>query len=170
MYAYSVRTSTVSAPCQLLIVSLVGMSACGPPSAAPTPVMRTLDETRTRSLITEAIRGAGYRPAPPREHPLPGARKLRADIRIDGTPYGIAYVTKAEATVLDTSLPAYQADAEQLRLLRPSEGAIVLVLYAQAYRYDIGQTHATNVTTAENKLKRDVSDFVHHVVKPGKHR
>ena len=132
--------------------------------------MRTLDETRTRSLITEAIRAAGYRPAAPREHPLPGAKKLRADIRLEGTPYGIAYVTKAEAAALDTSLPAYQMDAEQLRLLRPSEGAIVLVLYAEAYRYDIGQTHATNVTTAENKLKRDVSDFVHHVVKPGKHR
>ena len=132
--------------------------------------MRSLDETRTIALLNDTIRAAGHQAAPPREHTLADGKKMREDAHIPGSPYGIAYVTQNEAKALGKALPAYQPDSSQLRLIRPSQEAVVLVLYADAYRYDIGETHATNATTAENRLKRDVSDFLHHVVKTGKHR
>jgi hypothetical protein len=159
-----------------LIVASLGAVGCGPPPVAPTPVMRAIDETRTLALMREAVREAGFRVSAPREHVLAEQKKLREDVRIGDSIYGIAFVTDSEVDKLGSAIPAYRPDSDQLRLVRPvasatgESGAVVLVLYAKAYRYDVGHTHASNVTTAENKLKRDVSDFVHHVVKTGKHR
>jgi hypothetical protein len=73
-------------------------------------------------------------------------------------------VTPQEATKLGSALPPRQPEGANLPLARSRDGAVLLVLYADDYRYDAGDEHQSTMLTAEKKLARDVADFVTHVV------
>ena len=110
----------------------------------------------------------GVRPARPRQITLPSGQAFSEDMAIEGSRYGVAYVTVSEAEKVSGSIPAYNPDSTELKLVRGQGGEVVLVLYEQNYRYDAGVTHSTNAVTAERTLTRDVNDYLLHVVKPDK--
>lgn len=130
--------------------------------------MRPVEERRARAVIEKAISGEGMSPAPPRDVTLDGGAVLSEDMSVADTKYGVAYLTVPEAKALGASIPPYEPDREELRLVRGTDGEVVLILYEQAYEYDAGETHTVTAVTAEAKLDRDVGDFVLHVVKPDK--
>ncbi|MEM1030144.1 MAG: hypothetical protein AAF928_13365 [Myxococcota bacterium] len=143
---------------------------CGASARTP-PNLKPLDEPRARAVIDAAIRAAGLRPEPvPRRVTLNSGRAVAEDATIASTRYGVAYLTGREAQVLGRVAPARAPkngdEGDELELIRGEGGAVTLILDAARYRYDQGPAHTVNVTTAENALRRDVDDYLVHVVKP----
>jgi len=151
----------------LVAVLLAAGLGCGG-AQRRTQQLRPLEERRARALIEEAMTDNGEKPSRPRQIILPSGQALSEDMAIEGSRYGVAYVTAPEAAEVSGSIPAYDPDATELKLVRGQNGEVVLVLYEQSYRYDAGETHSTNAVTAERTLKRDVNDYLLHVVKPDK--
>jgi len=150
--------------------ALIALLACTGCSGAQRPAeqLRPLEERRARALIEEAMTENGIRPARPRQLTLRSGQSLSEDMAVEGSRYGVAYVTVPEAEEVSGSIPAHNPDDTELKLVRGQSGEVVLVLYEQNYRYDAGATHTTNAVTAERTLKRDVTDYLLHVVKPDK--
>lgn len=150
----------------VLVLSAV---ACGG-AQHKTSILRPLEERRARALIEEALVSNGVSPARPRSVALPGDGSLVEDMAIEGTKYGIAYVTVPEQKALGAAVPGYDPQKLDLTLARGTGGEVVLLLYEQSFEYDAGSEHTTSAVTIEGKLKRDVTDYVLHVVKPDKVR
>jgi hypothetical protein len=147
----------------LLALSALG---CGGAQRGDTE-LRPLEEHRARGIIEDAIVSNGMKPARPRVVTVSG-KELTLDMAIEGRPYGVAYITRDEQQTLADVLPARDPESDQLRLVKGHDGAVVLVVWEVDYRFDQGSDHSATVVTAERKLKRDVSDFLIHVVKAGK--
>lgn len=130
--------------------------------------MRELDERRALLVIQNSIADHHARPGPNKDVPL-GDKQLTVDVTVEGTPYGVAFITAREAQQLGKALPTRQA-SDELRLVRPTPDDIVLVLYQDVYQYDVSDKHTVTAQTAELKLRKDVGDFVLRVVKAGKTR
>lgn len=151
-----------------LIVSLLCGLACAP-AKGPDQVLKPLEERRARAIIEEAIRAGGMEPSAPQVIQLKrNEADLSEDMRIGEGPYAVAYLTYDEEKKLTGSIAARDPKDEQLRLEPGKNGEIVLILWAQNYRFDEGEEHTATAVTAERKLRRDVADFIQHVVKPGK--
>jgi hypothetical protein len=161
-------TSLLRAVLASLTLTVVApLAACGG-GQRPTTAMKPIEERRARGVIEKALVDNGMRPATGRVVKLNGGVELVEDMAIEGEKYGIAYLTEPEAAKAGSAVPAYQRESEQLRLVPGQGGTITLIVYEQNYRYDAGDTHATNAVTAEKRLSRDVADFVLHVVKQRK--
>ena len=131
--------------------------------------LKPLEERRARAIIESAIVDNGSQPARPRIITIANSgAELTLDMAIEGGPYGVAYVTREEQQRLAGKLPPRDPESDQLRLVKGQDGAVVLVVWEVDYRFDESTEHTATAITAERKLKRDVSDFVNHVVKPGK--
>jgi hypothetical protein len=144
--------------------------ACSP-AAGPDTVLRPLEERRARAIIEEAIKAGGLAPTPPRIIKLrANDGELSEDMRIGEGPYAVAYITAGEEKKLAGLIAARDPDTQDLRLEQGRDGEIVLIVWAQNYRFDQGHDHTATAVTAERKLRRDVADFIEHVVKPGKGR
>lgn len=141
-------------------------SGCGGAQTADTQ-LKPLEERRARAVIEMAIVDSGAQPARPRVVMVEG-KEIALDMAIAGGPYGVAYITRSEQAALAGVLPPRDPQSDQLRLVRGANGEVVLVVWEVDYRFDEGREHSATAVTAERKLKRDVSDFVTHVVKPGK--
>jgi hypothetical protein len=129
--------------------------------------MKPLEERRARAIVARVIEESGKSPKPGRTFEMAGGYKLIEDARIGGSPYGIAYITEEEREAAGEQLPRYDPDSTVLRIVRPSDGAVVLVLHDLAYRFDArGDDNATAVT-AEKTFERDVADFMVNVVATG---
>ena len=148
----------------------VATLACSGSQTGPETVLKPIEERRARAVIEEAITSAGMQPKAPRVLKLNDGSELSEEMGIEGGPYGIAYVTSIEEKKLGSSIPERDPRGDQLRLVQASGGAVVLLIYQLNYRYDAGDTHTASIVTAERKLKRDVHDFLTHVVKQGKAR
>lgn len=153
-----------------VLSSLFAGLACAP-AKGPDQVLKPLEERRARAIIEEAIRAGGMDPTAPHIIKLKrNEAELAEDMRIGEGPYAVAYLTYDEEKKLAGSIAARDPKDEQLRLEPGRDGEIVLILWAQNYRFDEGEDHTATAVTAERKLRRDVADFIQHVVKPGKGR
>lgn len=143
-------------------------SACGE-ARGPEKVLKPLEERRARAIIEEAIRAGGMEPTAPKTIKLKrDGALLSEDMRIGEGPYAVAYVTYDEEKKLHGSIADRDPNDENLRLEAGADGEIVLIVWAQNYRFDEGEEHTATAVTAERKLRRDVADFIQHVVAPGK--
>lgn len=147
-------------------VAVLLVAACGsPPPRAPNPT-RPLDERRAVEIILNAFRAERDRGVTGRTMALPGGKSLEVDVSSSGKKYGVAYVTANERRELGNAVPMPQPGMEDaLHLVRGSGAdadAKILVLHDTNYLYDdqIGEEHEATVLTAENKLERDVRDFI----------
>lgn len=156
----------------LLLAATLGLAAalpaCSGSQAPKSNILKPIEERRARAMIQQVVDRQGQRPAAGRTIKLPGDGELIEDVTLAGTSYGVAYMTADEATKAGAAVPKYNPESQQLRLVRGGNQEVVLVLYEQAYMYDAGDAHSTTAVTAERKLKRDVEDFIMHVVKQGK--
>ena len=106
------------------------------------------------------------RPVPGRMVPIGNDKSIKVNVGSDGHKYGVAYVTPMEEQQLGSALPprtTAMGDALQLVPGTGNEsGAQILVLRSNDYLYDdqVGTEHTETTITAENKLTRDVRDFL----------
>ncbi|MBW2457458.1 MAG: hypothetical protein JRI68_23325 [Deltaproteobacteria bacterium] len=136
---------------------------CGASQAPQRPEMQMLDERRAVLVMQQSMQDHGAKPAPGKDATMRSGDVLHVDVTVEGTIYGVAFVTEREAARLGSSLPP-RRDSDELRLVRP-EGDIVLLLYQDRYQYDRADTHSATAITAENELSKDIGDFVLRVVK-----
>ena len=164
------RIAVAAVVARLLIATfaLLPVAACKPAAAPASQVMKSIEERRARAVIEQVLRRQGDSAGRGRTIKLPGEATLAEEFSLGTKPYGIAYLTVEEASKVGDSIPAYNPDSQQLRLVRGQDKEVVLVLYEQAYKYDAGSAHSTTAVTAERKLQRDVEDFMMHVVRQGK--
>jgi hypothetical protein len=117
-------------------------------------------------IVLSAFRAEHDRGVTGRTVRLPAGKMLEVDVTASGHKYGVAYVTANERHALGTAVPTPQPGMEDaLHLVRGAgdDGdAKILVLHDTNYLYDdqVGEEHEATIVTAENKLERDVRDFV----------
>jgi hypothetical protein len=149
----------------LASVAMVLVSCGGPPPRAPNPT-RPLDERRAVEIILEAFRAEHDRGVTGRTIQLAGGKPLEVDVSAAGKKYGVAYVTANERHALGDAIPMPEPGMEDalhlVRGTRDDGDARILVLHDLNYLYDdqVGEEHEQTVVTAENKLERDVRDFI----------
>ncbi len=153
-------------PWFLVCICLSAALACGgPPPRAPNPT-QPVDERRAVEIILNAFRDEHDRGVLGRTVQLPGGKTLDVDVTAAGKKYGVAYVTANERRALGVALPMPEPGMEDaLHLVRGTgddADARILVLQDTNYLYDdqVGEEHEATDVTAENKLERDVRDFV----------
>lgn len=149
-----------------LFAIAAGVGACGtPPAKAPNPT-RSIDERRAIEIIIRGFRDQGDKPVRGREVEIQEGKKLQIDVGSEGHLYGVAYVTSNDRAKLGNALPPRDASmGEALQLVRGTgddREARILILQDTEYMYDdqVGTEHEATIITAENKLARDVRDFV----------
>jgi hypothetical protein len=154
-----------SRPALALAAALVSLACGGPPPRTVNP-SRPLDERRAIELISEAFRDEHDRAVPGGNLPLSDNQGLHVDLNGQDRKYGVAFVTAAERIALGGTLPPRDpamGDALQLVSGLGGDGdARVLVLQDSDYMFDdhVGQGHEAGSITTEQKLKRDVHDFL----------
>lgn len=129
--------------------------------------MKPLEERRARAIFARVIEASGRSAKPGRTFELADGFRLVEDVRIGDGPYGIVYVTEEEREAAGEQLPRYDPESSLLRIVRPSDGAILLVLHDVAYRFDARGDDTATAVTAEKTFERDVADFLENVVATG---
>ncbi len=145
---------------------LLTFTACGGPPAKTANPTRSLDERRAVQIIAHAFQDEQDAPAATRSIDLGGGNMLEVDVTSQGHKYGVAYVTPQERSQLKGTLPQRGPEmGDALQLVHGTgddADSRVLVLYDSDYVYDdqVGTAHEETTITAENKLSRDVRDFL----------
>ncbi len=144
---------------------MVGSTAigCEPPGPkAPIP-KRPIDEGRADKIIAESLQKEGLEPAAPQKMSF-GGKDVLLDVTVAGKKLGIAYLSPTDITELGDNPLARKKDVpgDPLRVETAGGGIHFVVLYSSDYVYDDveGAQHEATVITAENRLDRDVRDFV----------
>lgn len=139
---------------------------CGGPDAKSANPTRSLDERRAVQIIARAFQDEQDAPAGARNIDLGGGAMLEVDVTSQGKKYGVAYLTPGERQTLKSALPPRGPElGDALQLVHGTgddADSKVLVLYDSDYVYDdqVGIAHEETTITAENKLARDVRDFL----------
>ena len=149
----------------LPVVLSLPFGCSGPPPRTANPT-RPLDERRAVQIIIRAFHEERDRPVPGRKIVLALGKPLEVDVGSQSRKYGVSYVTAGERHALGTALPTRDASMGDALILVSGQGndsdAKILVLYDNDYVYDdqVGTEHEASTITAENKLARDVRDFL----------
>ncbi|MBI5532498.1 MAG: hypothetical protein HY898_07275 [Deltaproteobacteria bacterium] len=150
----------------LLVTSAWLGAACGPPNAKTALAKRPIDEGRAAKIIAESLQKEGLQAAAPKVIKLAG-KNLTLDVTIEGKKFAVVYLSPNDQTELGDSpiTKKKQLPGDPLRIETGTadDGMYhFVVLYATDYQYDDneGHEHEATVITAENKLDRDVRDFV----------
>ena len=154
--------------CVVSLALLTASAAIGcavPAPKAPIP-KRPIEEGRAERIIGQSIQKEGLEPGPPRTITY-GGKMIVLDVTINHRRLGIAYLTPMDVDNLGHSSLAYskneQGDPLRIETVSDADGEMhFVVLYATDYSYDDteGAQHEATVITAENKLDRDVRDFI----------
>ena len=140
--------------------------ACGagtPKSALP---KRPIDEGRATKIISESLKKEGLEAASPKVITLTG-KNLTLDVPVDGKKFAVVYLSPNDVVELGdhpiTKKKQLPGDPLRIETGSSDDGTYhFVVLYATDYQYDDneGIGHESTVITVENKLDRDVRDFV----------
>ena len=150
---------TVTAAAAALAVS------CGGPPARSVNPTRALDERRAVEIIVRAFHAEHDRPVHGRNVTLEDGKTFEVDVGSEGHKYAVAYVTPNERQLLGQSIPGPQTHGDSLTLVHGTGDettARILLLHDVSYLYDdqVGSEHEQTTISAENKLSRDVTDFL----------
>jgi hypothetical protein len=150
------------------LFGLVLAVGCSGPKAPVNTERKPLEERRARAVIERVAEEHGSTAKPGRTFELSNGFRLMEEVRLGDGPYGVAYITAEERSEAGRALPKYDPENTALRVLHPSEDAIILVLHDEAYRFDpTGADLADTAVTAEKTFERDVADFIVNVVATG---
>jgi hypothetical protein len=142
------------------------LGACSPPPPRSANPTRPLDERRAIEIIARVFRMEDMAPEPGRSIQLAEGDELDVDVKAQGHKFGVAYVVPQERIRLGSALPPRDPNMGDALQLVPGIGqdadARILVLYDSEYLFDdhVGPDHEATTITAENKLMRDVRDFL----------
>ena len=156
---------TTFIPSALLMVGAFALG-CGPGEARAPNALRPIDEARAINLIARTLQQQGLTATQPRTVKLDRTTELRIDVSVEGRQLGIVYLTSSDVEALQNN-PLAKRDAKDDRLIiRTGTGndsqLHFVVLYASDYSYDdnVGEDREATSVTAENRLERDVRDFI----------
>jgi len=150
----------------------VGVAAacagCGGPGAKTVLPQRPIDEGRAGVIIAKCLDREGLKPTDGVVVQFDG-KPIKVDVMAGGRGFGVAYLSPNDlGSLADHPLgKKKKLPGDPLRIesgaAEGGGGAIrFVVLYSTDYQYDDteGSGHEATVMTAENKLDRDVRDFV----------
>ena len=150
---------------------LLAMGAgCGgsPAAHAVAAQERTLSEARALELIAEVLADHAIPRGPRWVVPIAGGRELEVDQRLAQSQFGIEWVSAQDRVDFGDALPA-PTDDVRLRII-PGAGdsdALILVLEHSTYAYvnerEQVQAGRAGARETEERLRRDVVDFLHFV-------
>ncbi|MEZ4232612.1 MAG: hypothetical protein R3B89_25775 [Polyangiaceae bacterium] len=148
----------------LIAGATLALGCGGEPPRAPNK-LRPLDERRAVRLIADVMRSEGDRPTNARRMQIQEGIEIEVDVGSAGHKYGVAYTNAAERSRIASALPQVDPGSDALVLVNgmgDESDARILVLRDDSYMYDdhVGTEHEETTITAENKLKRDVRDFL----------
>lgn len=140
---------------------------CGTPTAKSALPTRPIDEGRAGVIIAKCLQKEGLQAVEGKVVKIDG-KPVKVDFTVEGKEFGVAYLSTNDLGELaGTSLgKKKQLPGNPLRIeegILEGGGTIrFVVLYSTDYQYDDteGSDHEATVITAENKLDRDVRDFV----------
>jgi len=144
----------------------VALAACQPPAARQPNPSQAIAEGRAVAIIARTLQEQGKPAAEGRDVQLTGVKPLHADVVTVDQSIAIVYLTEQDLALIDAAadLPPRPAgdDFWVTQGAGPDAATIVLLLDASNYRYDdlAGEQHETTSIVAENRLTRDVRDFV----------
>lgn len=153
----------------LFSLALVAAACGGPQGPAQSLEMRRLSEARAQEIIAELLTDqqvdatAGWTIAIGHDQPLD------VDFRLAGGRFGIEWVSEQDRADYGDALPQ-PADGGQLRIM-PGHGsdqsAQILILDHVSYDYANEREHVqrgvTGASETEERLRRDVLDFLEFV-------
>ncbi|MBK8168995.1 MAG: hypothetical protein IPK60_01470 [Sandaracinaceae bacterium] len=153
----------------LVVLGCAVLNACGS-APAQTGISiappRELAEARALQIISDELTHLSVPNSRDWDIDVNAARALRVDVHVDGSDFGIEYVTAQDRSDMGDIIPDPDPDG-QLRIMRGSRAdghAQVLVLDSQSYLYDEHienvQEGALGMRDAEGRLTRDVEDFI----------
>ena len=154
----------------LTCVLLLALASCGAstvPRADVEESLRELPDARALELIGTTLSRLHVQNSRNWEIDVSARRPLRVDVRLDGSDFGVEYVTEQDRVEMGPEIIPEPDPDGQLRIMRGTHAdshAQVLVLDAQTYEYDEQIEHvqegAVGIRDAEGRLARDVEDFV----------
>ena len=152
--------------------SIIGAAACGPSGGRAAHQMRPIDEGRAVKLIAQALADDGLVATPPRTVMLRNNTEVTLDVGVADRKVGVIYLTANDLQKIPGHSAAAKNDSQDLHFEPgdgPDIGSRFVILVASDYTYDdnVGTDHEQTATTAENKLQRDVRDFVFIAKKNG---
>lgn len=151
----------------LLALATVVVLGCPPSTPKTATAKRPIDDGRAAKIIAESLRKEGLEPGAAKKVSIPGGGEIAFDLTVVGRRFGIAYLSAEDITALGNHPIAQKKHVvgDPLRIETTRlDGAEVhfLVLYSSDYLSDDleGVEHESTVIAAENKLDRDVRDFI----------
>ena len=155
---------------------LVSIAGCGPTSshAASTgpsePAnVRTLDENRALELIAEVLAEESVAPGAAWSSDIGHPEPLAVDLRLASSTYGIEWMSPQDRADFGEAIPEPDPGG-QLRIVPgggADDGAQILILDHSSYEFANEREHVQRGVPAaresEERLRRDVRDFLHYV-------
>ncbi len=157
------KQAGLRSPVWIAALASLAIAGCGGSNTrGPAPVWRVLDEARAVDIIRRAVIAQGGRPVSGQPAGLPDGGTVRVDVAFADQPHGIAFISEQDANKLGKKLPP-PPPGEELRIIKPDDSTLVVLLYSDRYRYDVGPSHAGSLVAAERRLTKDVTDFIVHL-------
>ncbi len=155
----------------LLLASLMAPGCGGATTSSPTSATeRTLSETRALMLISEVLAEQGIPRGPLWVVPIGGGQAIEVDLRLAQSSFGIEWMSPQDRADLGDAVPG-PADGDRLRIVPGTgeghENSQILILEHSTYDYVNEREHVeagrAGARETEERLRRDVIDFIHYV-------
>jgi hypothetical protein len=128
--------------------------------------MHPVAEGRAIAIIARAFQDQGVSAIEGRDVRLPSGKTLHVDVGAAGHKFGVAYLTATDLTLIEPAADLPPRPKGSDFWITQGTGndadAVLLLLDAADYQYDdlIGERHEATSIAAENRLTRDVRDFL----------
>ena len=166
------RTPT-SLRAALSALLLLALPACGPTATGRGETAavehRTIDENRALTQILEVLGAESVARGPAWSVSIGHETSLDVDVRLADSDFGIEWLSPQDRLDLGDAVPG-PAEGGQLRIVPGTGGdsaAQILVMEHSSYRYVNEREHVQSgepgAHDAEERLRRDVRDFLHYV-------
>jgi hypothetical protein len=142
------------------------LSSCAAPEAKHPNPTHPIAEGRAIAIIARAFQDNGTPAAEGRDIRLANGTSIHMDVAAAGQTFGVAYLTRLDLSLVDpkADLPAHPSGTDFwiTQGAGPDAAMVVLLLDETDYQYDdlVGTQHEATSIAAENRLLRDVRDFL----------
>ena len=152
-----------------LLFSIAGCGGSRSGEASEPPELLTLSEARALEIIGEVLAEEGIQPGSGWTVQIAPETTLDVDVRLGQSSFGIEWISPQDRADMGEALPQ-PASGGQLRIV-PGAGedasAQVLALEHSTYQYanerEAVQRGVPGASEAEERLRRDVRDFLEYV-------
>ncbi len=147
------------------LVACLASACADEPQARGPNQSHPVDEPRAQEVIARTFEAEGVEIEANRTVSVGATQKVKVEVAAAGHKIGVAYLTREEVKALEGLLPKHENDEGALVILSgagPDDGAHILALWETDYMQDdlSGASHSATEIAAEQRLARDVRDFL----------